>query len=205
MGICHPLPLTYAWPPRGQPSRWLTVIHCRQGRALTKWPWWAPSWLTNLETLNRGNRVLPASLPPLAGALGEGQERRKPMNELRELGARGLGQGVGSSKPGPRELSLLRSPACVGAPHRVKTRASEKGQQVRKQRHHLGTDRRTDSTNTEDMGAPEMGPLDRQTALVLFLSMGSRCLAGVPISDPKCSIRGGPTASPIQVSYLGQE
>lgn len=100
--------------PRGQPSRWLTVIHCRQGRALTRWPWWAPSWLTNLETLNRGSRVLPASLPPLAGALGEGQERRKPMNELNELGARGLGQGVGSSKPGPWELSLLRSPGCGG-------------------------------------------------------------------------------------------
>lgn len=102
------------------------------------------------------------------------------MNELRELGARGLGQGVGSSKPGPRELSLLRSPGCVGAPHRVKTGGLEKGQEIRGQRHHLGTDRRTDSTNTENMGAPEMGPLDRPTALVLFLSMGNRCLFGSP-------------------------
>lgn len=67
----------------------------------------------------------------------------------------------------------------------------EEGQRVRGQRHHLGTDRRTDSTNTENMGAPELGPLDRQTVLVLFLSMGSRLLAGVPISDPKCSICGG--------------
>ena len=35
-----------------------------------------PSWLTNLETLNRGSRVLEPSLPLHAGALGEGQERR---------------------------------------------------------------------------------------------------------------------------------
>jgi hypothetical protein len=55
------------------------------------------------------------------------------------------------------------------------------------------------------MGAPKLGPLDRQTALALFLSVGNRRLAGVPISDPKCSIHGGPTASPIQVSYVGQE
>lgn len=71
--------------PWARPSQW-------QRRVLTRW---APSWLTNLETLNRGNRVLPASLPPLAGALGEGQERRKPVNELNELGAGGLGPGGG--------------------------------------------------------------------------------------------------------------
>lgn len=82
------------------PSQWPIVTLCRQRRVLTRWPWWAPSWLTNLETLNRGNRVLPASLPPLAGALGEGQERRKPMNELNELRAGGLGQGAGCSKTG---------------------------------------------------------------------------------------------------------
>lgn len=40
--------------------------------------------LTNLETLNRGNTVLPASLPPLAGALVEGQERRKVVNDRPE-------------------------------------------------------------------------------------------------------------------------
>lgn len=74
--------------------------------------WWGrpPSWLTNLETLNRGNRVLEASLPLHAGALGKGQERRKVVNECPELGKRhwreegagaglpkwaGLGRGLG--------------------------------------------------------------------------------------------------------------
>lgn len=65
---------------------------------LTRWPRWAPSWLTNLETLNRGNRVLQASLPLLVGALGEGQERRKPMNELNERGGRRAGPGGGEQE-----------------------------------------------------------------------------------------------------------
>lgn len=47
-----------------------------------------PSWLTHLETLNRGSRVLETSLPLHAGALGEGQERRKVVNERPELGER---------------------------------------------------------------------------------------------------------------------
>lgn len=85
------------------------------------------------------------------------------MNELNEPGARGLGQGVGSSPPGPRELSLLRSPGLgVGDSSQGKDRGLEEGQGVRGQRHHLGTDRRTDSINTENMGTPELGPLDTQ-------------------------------------------
>lgn len=73
----------------------------------------------------------------------------------------------------------------------------EEGQGVRGQRHHLGTDGRTDSTNTENMGTPVLGTLDRQTALVLFLSMGSRRLARVPISEAKCSMHGALPGSPI--------
>lgn len=87
LDLCLPLPHS--------PPGWLIVIYGEQVRALTRWPWWAPSWLTNLETLNRGSRVLQASLPPLAAALGEGQERRRAMNELSE---RGAGPGGGEQQ-----------------------------------------------------------------------------------------------------------
>lgn len=59
-----------------------------------------PSWLTHLETLNRGSRVLETSLPLHAGALGEGQERRKVVNECPAPGERSWREeGAGAGLP----------------------------------------------------------------------------------------------------------
>lgn len=83
--------------PQGQPLP--RFWPSRLGRGLTRSG--PPSWLTNLETLNRGNTVLEPSLPPRAGALGEGQERRKVVNE-RQTGPGSRRGGAGLSGQGQR-------------------------------------------------------------------------------------------------------
>lgn len=89
-GLCCPLPWQRHGPTRdgfspvSGPLGWERA--CGYGAVGKEWRGRPPSWLTNLETLNRGNRVLKASLPPHAGALGEGQERRKVVNGCQEPG-----------------------------------------------------------------------------------------------------------------------